>query len=411
MVIETQSALNALYDLIEEFACAQPEIAKRRFDFVRLSGGKRTVPDWKRILERWTHVRANTEAICDSLFELELHYLTIASEDLAEARRLVEISGYVTLADRRLRERSAALDAAIRNASGTVVSWLQVSEEGEMAITAAPLSVAGVLKKVWDEHRSVVLTSATLATDQDFDFLCERVGFQSTFEARYMSPFDYANRTRLFLLTDMPEGSAHHHNEAVAKAVARLATATGGRTMVLFTSFAAMLNVANAVRDEIHIAGLKLLVQRQDGSPAEVVEALRSEDGVVAFGVASMWNGVDVSGDRLSQLIIAKLPFPFSSHPVHEARAECYNDGFAEFTLPQTVLQFRQGFGRLMRKESDRGVVVVLDNRIHSKSYGRAFVKSVFPQRGRPDAWVQRATVPEAAREISDFLDSVPIPS
>ena len=411
LVVETQSALNALYDLMENFAYAQPEIAKRRLDLVRLSGGKRTLPEWKRISERWTHVRANAEAICDSLFELELHYLTIASEDLAEARRLVEISGYVTLADRRLRERSAVLDAAIRNAGGGVISWLQVQGEGEVSITAAPLSVAEELKKVWDAHRSVVLTGATLATDQDFEFLCGRVGFESTSEARYMSPFDYANRTRLYLLTDMPDGSTRHHNKAVARAVVRLVAATGGRTMVLFTSFAAMGHVADAVHDELRMAGLRLRVQRRDGSPAEVVEALRSEDRVVAFGVASMWNGVDVSGDRLSQLIIAKLPFPFTLHPVHEARAECYIDGFSEFTLPQTVLQFRQGFGRLMRKESDRGVVVVLDNRVDSKPYGRAFVESVFPQHGQPDTWVQRMTVPDATREISAFLDSVPISS
>ena len=409
LVIQTQSALNSFYDLVENFASEQPEHANRGFDFVRLSGGKRTLPDWKRISERWTHVRANTEAICDDLFELELHYLTIATEDLTEAQRLVEISGRVTLADRRLRERTAALDAAIRNRSGGVVSWLQVSKEGEIAITAAPLSVAEDLQNIWDAHRGVVLTSATLATEQGFDFLCRRIGFQSTFEARYMSPFDYANRTRLFLLTDMPEGSARHHNEAVAKAVVRLATAIGGRTMVLFTSFAAMRHVADTVRGDLKMAGLKLLVQGQDGSPAEVVEALRSEQQVVACGVASMWNGVDVSGDQLSQLIISKLPFPFTFHPVHEARAECYLDGFAEFTLPQTVLQFRQGFGRLMRRESDRGVIVVLDKRVDSKNYGRAFVKSVFPPYGQPDVWVQRATVSQAAQEISAFLDSVPI--
>ena len=411
LTMQAQEALDILYEQMGNWSVLKSRLKVNQFATVILSDAVRRHPGWRSVVDQWLFLRATIETICDLLDQLDFEYLAAAVDDLAEARSVVELTAEVTQTRTRLHDRAARLDQAFRENSDKLVTWLERPSGTVPTLISAPLKVGNELRPLWHSFESVVLTGATLATEDGFDFLSEGIGFGAVWESRYGSPFDYAERTRLVLLSGMPDSTAPNHSKAVADAIVQLSRATNGRSMALFTSNVAMWEIAELVRPALESSGLQLKVQGEDGLPAEVAQCLRDDSRVIVFGVASMWSGVDIPGDNLSQLIITKLPFPWFKHPVQEARAKSYSDGFSDYTLPQAILQFRQGFGRLMRKQSDRGVVVVLDGRIGSKPYGREFVTSVMPVGVHPAKWIRRASVADAASEIEAFLDSIPVGS
>ena len=381
---------------------------------MRLVEGDLAHPGWRAIVEQWLVLRATVETICDRLERLDFEYLAFAIDHPSEAPHIVRSTAEVSQTRAWLEERSKQLDWALRGCPedpDSIVTWLEGSTGAPPAVVSAPLNVGRDLKVLWKSFRSGVLTGGTLATADGFDFIESRLGFPLDWKERYGSPFDYPRRTRLILPEGMPVQPGTGLQRSVTDAIVELAVAANGRTMVLFTSYTAMNQTAAAVRSAVEAAELKLLVQRVDGLAAEIIQSMREDPRVVAFGVASLWTGVDVPGDNLSQLIIHRLPFPVHTDPIHEARAETYENGFTEYTLQLATMSFRQGFGRLMRKRTDRGVVVVLDGRIRTRPYGTHFVESVMPPEVQPASWIRRTSVTKAAREVSAFLDSVPISS
>jgi DNA polymerase-3 subunit epsilon/ATP-dependent DNA helicase DinG len=162
-----------------------------------------------------------------------------------------------------------------------------------------------------------------------------------------------------------------------------MARASGGRALALFTSHAALRTAYGLAKGPLQEDGIEVFAQGVDGSPRYLVQTLRSNPRAVVLGTASFWEGVDIAGEALSLLIIARLPFNVPTEPVFAARSAEYDDPFGEYAVPQAALRFKQGFGRLIRSRSDRGVVAVLDRRIVSKSYGAAFLDSLPPCRVR----------------------------
>jgi DNA polymerase-3 subunit epsilon/ATP-dependent DNA helicase DinG len=149
--------------------------------------------------------------------------------------------------------------------------------------------------------------------------------------------------------------------------------------MALFTSYASLNTTATAIRGKLQAKGIDILAQGTDGTPQQIVSRFLDKPESVILGTASFWEGVDLAGDSLQVLIVARLPFSVPSDPVFAARSELYDNAFNQYAVPQAILRLRQGFGRLIRTKSDKGVAIILDNRVASRSYGRAFLKSLPP--------------------------------
>ncbi|MBE0698616.1 MAG: DNA polymerase III subunit epsilon, partial [Anaerolineaceae bacterium] len=192
------------------------------------------------------------------------------------------------------------------------------------------------------------------------------------------SPFDYESAALLYLVNDIPEPSDNNgHQRAVEQILTRLSIATSGRLLALFTSYAQLRRTSNSITPALAEQGIIVYEQGEGASPNTLLETFREADKAVLLGTRSFWEGVDIPGDALSVLVIVKIPFDVPTEPIIAARSETFEDPFTEYQLPEAILRFRQGFGRLIRTQSDRGVVAILDRRLLTKRYGRAFLESI----------------------------------
>ncbi len=258
------------------------------------------------------------------------------------------------------------------------IVWISRERDGGGTLNAAPLDVGPTLwESLFSKKSTVVATSATLSAGGSMDYSARRLGLESPETLMLGSPFDYRSSTLLAAFTDIPEPSATGHIESVARAVTELVRASEGRALALFTSHSSLREVAGLVRPELEGEGIVVLAQGPDGSPRQLTENLMANSRTLVLGTASFWEGVDIRGEALSLLIIARLPFAVPTDPVYRARSEQYSNAFGQYALPQAILRFRQGFGRLIRDRNDRGVVAVLDPRIYEKPYGRQFVAAL----------------------------------
>ena len=252
-------------------------------------------------------------------------------------------------------------------------------------LVAAPLSVADDLKKIfYDVKDSVVLCSATLRVGNDFKYMAKRLGMGERFSfMTATSPFDYFRQSLVLAADCLPDPSsrAADYATALAAMLKDLFALTQGRALVLFTSYEMMKSVAAQAAAPLLEAGIKLLVQGEGLSREAMTRQLKASSNVVLFGAQSFWEGVDVAGEALSCVVLARLPFAQVGDPIVEARGEKIDreggSSFRDYSLPEAVIKFRQGFGRLIRTKSDRGVVVITDPRLVTKNYGALFRKSI----------------------------------
>jgi Rad3-related DNA helicase len=270
---------------------------------------------------------------------------------------------------------------------------------GRIGLASAPLQVADALGAgLFDAKESVILTSATLSTEGHFQYLRQRVGLEESRELLVGSPFDYARSTLVLVPQDLPEPGEAGYQSTLERAVLDLCRASEGRALVLFTSYAALRATHAAVRTPLEEEGVLVLGHGIDGSPKQLLQALRENPRTVLLGTASFWEGVDVVGEALSLLVMARLPFTVPTEPVFVARSGLYDQPFNQYALPQAVLRFKQGFGRLIRRKTDRGVVVVLDRRVRSRGYGGAFLRSL------PPCTVREEPLRNLPRAVSGWL-------
>ena len=378
---------------------------------LRLTPKVRESSDWRRAAQHWQASDAQVSALIDQLGDLAR-----AAREQEKDATGVEQARLRTLADdvsrtaQRLRNAADAVTAILKADPKQTVSWLETevrdTDDSILTLKSAPLNVGpGLLDLLWSRRRSIVLTSATLTVNRRWHFMRDRLALPSAHEKQYGSPFDYEQNSRIFVANDIPpppqKEPTNRWETALAQAILRLTDAARGRALVLFTSYSTMNHVADQVRSALNDQGLKLKVQRSDGSPADVAQALRVEPHTVVFGVSSLWTGVDIRGENLSLLIICKMPFEYPFHPVHAARSEQYANPFRDFALPLALLRLRQGFGRLIRSRSDRGVCVILDPRVATKSYSRDVRRSL-PRR------IEQASVEEIAANVRTFLAADP---
>jgi len=233
-------------------------------------------------------------------------------------------------------------------------------------------------KYLWHEKDCIVLTSATLTADGVFDYLRGRLSADEADELVLGSPFDYERSTLLYIPNDMPEPIEYaQYQKWVERTLLQVAKATGGRMLALFTSYKQLRITSDIISPRLAEVGIQVYEQGEGASSSALLETFRTTDHAVLLGTKAFWEGVDVPGEKLSVLIIVKLPFDVPSDPIVAARAETFEDPFNEYNVPEAILRFRQGFGRLIRTQSDRGVVAILDRRILTKRYGPQFLHSL----------------------------------
>ena len=262
--------------------------------------------------------------------------------------------------------------------------WVELPPAGNKNVTlcAAPSDIGRVLgPRLFREGSSVIMTSATLSVNGSLEYFQNRVGAVDTDGLILDSPFDHARQMKLSIAGDIAEPETEEYSAELPGWIMRSIDRTHGKALVLFTSASTMRSTASALADEISKRGLTLMVQGIDGQRHQLLEEFKRDIHSVLFGLDSFWMGVDVPGEALEHVIITRLPFAFPNHPLIEARLEGIaargGNAFMEYTLPEAILKFKQGAGRLIRTQEDKGIVTILDSRIVRKSYGRAFISSL----------------------------------
>jgi DNA polymerase-3 subunit epsilon/ATP-dependent DNA helicase DinG len=342
-------------------------------DRLLITRGLRSGSDWEASELAWTALDKALLAVNARALETAGVVNSTAPTESPDA-----LAAEFESAARKVEELRLLHGRLMASADDSQVVWASRERDGTASINSAPLDVGPTLKaELFEKRRTVIATSATLSAGSNMAHTARRLGLDEAETLQLGSPYDYEASTLLAAFTDIPEPNDPGYYASVADAVVKLVTASQGRALVLFTSHAALRQVAQRARQGLQDAGIALLAQGVDGAPRQLTENLRANPRTAVFGTSSFWEGVDIRGDALSMLVIARLPFAVPTDPVYRARSEQYDNPFGEYSLPSAILRFRQGFGRLIRDRSDRGVVAVLDARIFEKRYGPEFVSAL----------------------------------
>ncbi|MDZ7371449.1 MAG: DEAD/DEAH box helicase [candidate division KSB1 bacterium] len=290
----------------------------------------------------------------------------------------------------RLAAAADILQQILFQESETEIRWIETAPRKVgrpiVRLQISPLEVKSIMKEaVFEAYKTVVMTSATLTVEQSFAFWAQRIGFSALPNSRRSelllpSPFDFERQVLLCVPTDMPDPRDSGFAEALSKAVFKAVSITQGRAFILFTSYSLLNQTYRRLKESLELIGIQALKQG-DLNRHELLRQFRQDKTSVLFGTDSFWEGVDVQGDALENVIITRLPFQVPSEPIIQARYEAIEaaggNAFMDYAVPLAVLKFKQGFGRLIRHKNDRGCVISFDKRIVEKTYGTRFLNSL----------------------------------
>jgi DNA polymerase-3 subunit epsilon/ATP-dependent DNA helicase DinG len=383
---ESQAATIRLDEFFDTLSYFLSDFVKRRSQFaeqIRLTPAVRTQPGYSEVEISWDNLNKHLKAIGKGFGQLAGALAEVVDqydiEDGEELRLALQSNG------RGLEETRLNLDGIMVAPKADMIYWAEVFKD-RLSLHAAPLHVGPLVEEhVFRAKETVILTSATLRTagsnaggEPDFAYLRNRLHAHDVAEVAVGSPFDYKNSTLLYLVTDIPEPNQPGYQRYLEEAIVDVASSLGGRTMALFTAYGQLNQTVRAIEGPLAEAGITLLAQSSGASRQQLLEQFKRAGGrSVLLGTRSFWEGVDMPGASLQAVLIAKLPFDVPSDPIFAARSETFDNSFFQYSVPEAVLRFRQGFGRLIRRQSDQGIVVVLDKRVLTKRYGQMFLDAL----------------------------------
>ena len=346
------------------------------------------VQDWYERTYKDTNGRTTVGFVKDNLSEvlrrmrLAISKVALACEDSDEKH---ELSAAVS----RCKGLESELECFMGQSNTGNVYWVEVEKTRRLTVRlkSAPLNAGADIKRgLFDEYEAVVVTSATLSTSNEneeggFEFFSSRVGLEDAEYLKLGSPFDYSKNVTIHIEPDLPEPNTKDFTSLAADKIKKYITKTHGKAFVLFTSYAMLNSVAGLLEDWFEERHITLLKQGASNMRSRLLEEFKSDTDSVLFGTDSFWQGVDVPGEALSNVIIVRLPFAVPSHPLLQGRMEQIRsqggNAFFDYQLPQAIIKFKQGFGRLIRSHTDKGIIVILDSRIVNKPYGRQFIEAI----------------------------------
>lgn len=343
----------------------------------RILPSTRTIPAWLEVEIAWEKAKSDLDELLKVLKSIRS---SLQGVDGIEPEDAEDVFGAMARLTQTLNEIGKQIEGLTMDPSDDQIYWVEIDPlQMRMTLQIAPLHIGKMMEKyLWHEKASVILTSATLTTNGDFDYLKQRLNGYDAHELMVGSPFDYENSAMLYLPQDIPEPSDNYaHQKMLNETIIRLAKASGGRMLVLFTAYAQLQRTSQDIQSALQKEDIQVFEQGDGASATALLETFKESPRAVLLGTRSFWEGVDVPGEALQVLVIAKLPFEVPSDPIVAARSESFDDSFNQYMIPEAILRFRQGFGRLIRTQTDRGVVAILDKRILSKKYGRLFIESL----------------------------------
>jgi len=385
-----EDAEDAMEQFFDELEVACDELNESQCS-AKFNNGKRAI---------WKELRVRSAGLIDDSLTLPLQRVR---EVLMQVREEVDDSDTVQeLAEfnRRIGELREAVLMFLSHASGDHVYWVEKSGKSNtiLSLNAAPIDVAVHLRRrLFQCSSPIILTSATLALsdlhssklgsmpqnklDNPLEYFAGQIGAEAVRAVQVGSPFDYQKQMKLFIAGKMPDPRDSEFRDALVTQVRYFVELSDGGAFVLFTNFKLMRDIGEELEGFFIEKGIECMVQGAGVPRSIMLERFKRDERSVLFGTDSFWQGVDVPGDALRNVIITRLPFMVPDHPLVEAQIEAIEaregNAFMEFSLPVAVLKFRQGVGRLIRTKSDSGIVVVLDNRVLTKRYGEIFLHSL----------------------------------
>lgn len=364
----------------------------------RIVPATRTQPAWIEVEVAWENTQGSLVPLMENLERAGQALSEMSESGLEEIEDLISSLNNLY---RRLVEYENNLTALVFDPSPNQIYWAEIApNRRSVTLEAAPLHIGDLMEKyIWHEKASVTVTSATLTTNGEFEYIRGRLNAFDADEISLGSPFDYETSTLLYLPDNIPEPAERvPHQRAVEQGLINLCRETGGRALALFTSYAQLQRTSQAISGPLADHGIIVYEQGQGASPHALLESFKTTEQAILLGTRAFWEGVDVPGEALSVLAIIKLPFSVPTDPVVAARSETFDQPFYEYSIPEAILTFRQGFGRLIRTREDRGVVVIFDKRVLSKQYGRMFIDSL------PPCSVQVGRVEDLPKTAADWL-------